>query len=131
MTKKIIFTSICAMLSFGAFAEMPQPPMDMPASEKHPGMDIMANLTEEQKTCIQDFGCIMPEKPDINSEAVQPDQKPEMTDEQREYAECMKDAMESCGVEIPQMPEQPTHEMPPAPGMPAPDMPPAPEAAAQ
>ena len=74
MTKKIIFTSVCAMLSFGAFAETPD--------------DMMANLTADQKFCIETHGCVAPENP-------------EMTEAQDAYMSCMKNARISCSVDDP------------------------------
>ena len=132
MIKKIILTSICTILSFGAFAEMPEPPMGMSDAEMRRGMNIMENLTDEQRSCVEAYGCQMPSHPDVDAPAVRPEQQPEMTDEQRESMECMKNAMASCGIEIPQRPERPAGEMPPPPTEPnTNEMPPAPEIIAE
>ena len=114
MMKKMILTSVCAMLSFGAFAEMP--------------MDMMANLTEEQKACVETHGCVKPEQP-------------EMTEAQNTFMDCMKNAMTSCGIQMPEppAPEAPVMDIPapeaPVMDIPAPEVPvmdiPAPESAPQ
>ena len=73
MTKKILLTSVCALLSFGAFAETPA--------------DRLANLTEDQKACVETHGCVAPEQP-------------EMTEAQQDYMNCLENAMISCGIAI-------------------------------
>ena len=117
--KKLFLVSILSILSFGAFAEdMPQPPMDFPKGEKiHHKKDMMANLTEEQKACIEKFGCKMPEKPEMKEDmppmekpapdAEKPDDKkrPEMTEERKEAMDCMKNAMKECNIPMPERPE--------------------------
>lgn len=121
MMKKIFLTSLCSMLSFGAFAtDMPQPSMGGPnGGGPRFGMPMMQQLTDEQKSCIEAYGCTMPEKPQMDEKAEKPargerpekgekpdnGEKPEMTAEQKESMECMQKAMESCGIEMPKMPE--------------------------
>ncbi len=116
MTKKIIFTSVCAILSLGAFAETPK--------------DMMARLTEEQKACVATLGCVVPEQP-------------ETTVAMNTFMECMKKASISCGLQPQEAPvidahapEGPQSEAPaipasadeaPATDAPVPDLP-APEA---
>ena len=110
MMKKVILTSVCAMLSFGAFAETP--------------MDMMAKLTDEQKACVATHGCVVPEQP-------------ETTDAVNTYMECMQNAKYACGIETPVMDiPAPAPEGAPVMDIPAPapeDIPvmdiPAPEAA--
>jgi len=113
--KKILLTSICSLLSFGAFADnMPAMPTDgQGAHMPRGGMNMMAQLTDEQKSCIEAYGCKMPEMPKFDESAKpapgerpsgeRPEKgtKPEMTDEQKESMECMHKAMEACGIEMP------------------------------
>jgi len=118
MKKTILLTSLCSLLSFAAFgADMPQPPMN--SSNGHgPRGDMMMNLSEEQKTCIESYGCPKMERPGRPENGEQPDfnnkpepgVRPEMTSEQRTAMDCMRKAMESCGVQMPTPPERPNGE---------------------
>jgi len=109
--KKLFLTSLCTMLSFGAFAAdtQPQPPM-----EGHRGGMPMAQLTEEQKSCVEAYGCKIPEMGDKAPKGEKPNkgERPEMTAEQKEAMDCMQKAMKECGVEMPQRPEHPQGERP-------------------
>ena len=79
------------------------------------GIGSMANLTYEQKSCIEVYSCKMPEKMERPERGSAPEpgaepkdmKRPEMTDEQKEAMDCMRKAMESCGVEMPQRPDKP------------------------
>ena len=107
--KKLILASICSIFTFGAFADdMPQPPMGGP-NDHSPHGDIMANLTDEQKSCIETYGCPKMERParPENGEKPEPGTRPEMTEEQKTAMECMRKAMESCGVQMPTRPDHP------------------------
>lgn len=124
MKNKILLTSICTMLSFGAFAEdMPQPPMGGPnGGGPRGGIGMIQQLTDEQKSCIEAYGCKMPEKPAMDEQKEKPSderpdngERPEMSAEQQESMECMQKAMESCGIEMPERPEKPSGEKPPRP----------------
>jgi len=136
--KKLLIASFCAVLSAGAFAEdMPPVPADAPNGEfahhgRPKGFGMMAKLTDEQKACIEKFGCKMPEKPEFKDKPDMPKEfkegemptppqgikktehhkRPEMTEEQKENMECIKKAMESCGIEIPKRPEKPQEPKP-------------------
>lgn len=119
--KKLFLTSLCTMLSFGAFAEdMPQPPLGGPNGGGPRGqMGMMQQLTDEQKSCIESYGCKMPEKPTMDEKKEKPSvekpnkgERPEMSTEQKESMECMQKAMESCGIEMPERPEKPSGEKP-------------------
>jgi len=127
--KKLFITALSSILAFGAFAdEMPVPPMDNGHSGGHK-IGMMANLTDEQKACIEAFGCKLPEHPtmgeksDFGGKPEKPDfdkmpennKRPEMTEEQKEAMDCMRKAMESCGVEMPKRPEMPNGDRPPRP----------------
>ncbi|MDE6478373.1 MAG: hypothetical protein K2L94_03955 [Alphaproteobacteria bacterium] len=105
MNKKLIIASLGAVLSFGAFADTPQPPQNADEHGPRNGGGMMANLTEDQKSCIAQYGCAMPEKP-------APGEKPEMSAEKTESMECMRNAMTSCGVQMPDRPEKPRGEKP-------------------
>ena len=122
MYKIFLLIPLCSILTFTAFAEnMPQPPTDFP-NEFNPRGDIMANLTDEQKLCVEQYGCPqieqtekpkkteMDDRPDFDSQNI-PEKRPEkneMDDEARESMECMQRAMEDCGIDIPKMPERPS-----------------------
>ena len=95
MIKKIVFTSVCSMLSFGAFAETP--------------MDMMARLTEDQKACVATHGCVVPDQP-------------ETTDAVNAYMDCMKNASVSCGIQLSEPQETPVMDIP-APEAPVMDIP--------
>ena len=94
------------MMSFCAFAGAP--------------MDMMASLTEEQRTCVTTHGCVVPEQP-------------ETTEALNAYMDCMKNATVACGLQLPDLPapQMPAPEAPvmdiPAPEVPVMDIP-APEA---
>ena len=93
MNKKLIVASLGAVLSFGAFAdEAPAPQTDAAGGRGN----IMANLTDEQKSCIEAYNCAKMEKPEKGAE---------LTAEQKEAKECITNAMKSCGVEMPKRPE--------------------------
>ena len=138
--KKILFISLCSIMSFGAYAaDMPTPPTGG-GHGGHGPMNMFANLTDEQKSCIEAYGCKMPEKPAMDENQSRPEPKnmadgrpdkkpdnapekpddeksnmkgsnpPEMGTEQKESMDCMRKAMESCGIEMPQRPEKPSGE---------------------
>ncbi len=107
-----LFTLI-GTASFAAAPEMPDGRQGRPG-----GMDIMANLTAEQKACLEQQNCPTPQMPEMGA---RPDmgtppvpgekpQMPEMTDQQRaEMAaaqECQRAAFETCGIEMPAMPDR-------------------------
>ena len=117
--KKLLVLSLASVLSMGAFAEdMPPAPSDAPKGEfaHHgpKGFGMMSKLTDEQKACIEKFGCKMPEKPEMGDKGAMPPmgekpdmkKRPEMTEEQKENMECMRKAMESCGIEMPKHEER-------------------------
>ena len=149
MINKILITSLCSLLTFGAFAEDAAPaPQDAPKGHGPHG-GIMASLTEEQQACIKEYGCkipeipeqfkgerpelpegVKPEKPKNLPEGANPDlkkgEKPnmsdseksehkkgkkhknrEMTEEEKENLECMKKAMDACGIKMPERKEKP------------------------
>lgn len=110
--KKIIITSVCAILSYNAYAtDNIQPMPDMPGK---PHANIMSNLTTEQQSCIQAYGCNiqMPPLPtsDGNEAGQRPEPPKEVPSEKPEPnadTECLHKAMESCGIEMPKRPERP------------------------
>ena len=128
MKKIIPLIMLCLILSFRASAmDVPNTPMPDTPRENMP----MMQMTEEQKKCIESFGCPQMEKPEIparpeKSEKTDMKNKPEikdkpemkgrpetrdkperkeMTDSERESMECMRKAMESCGIQMPTPPE--------------------------
>ena len=116
MTKKLFIISICSILSLPALANNmpPMPPANGPDGAGPRG-DIFAQLTDEQKSCIETYGCKMPERPAMDEQNAQPapDKKTEMTDEQKESMKCVENAMKQCGIELPEPPrnERPEHPM--------------------
>lgn len=75
MKHKILITSLCAVFALPAFAaDMPTPPN----GERGPrgGMPMMQNLTEEQKTCMQNAmaqcGIEMPTPPEMGTPPARP-----------------------------------------------------------
>ena len=93
MNKKLIVASLGAVLSFGAFAdEAPAPQVEAAGGRGN----IMASLTDEQKSCIEAYNCAKMEKPEKGAE---------LTAEQKEAKECFKNALKSCGVEMPKRPD--------------------------
>lgn len=121
MKNHLIIASVLATLSTGALAaDVVQRQMPNGAPQGGRG-DMMQNLTDEQRACIEQFGCEMPGKPDAQGARPEgmPDggrpepgtrpengERPEMTDEQKSNMECMQKAMESCGIEMPARPER-------------------------
>ena len=78
MIKKIILTSVCSLLSFGAVADTST---DMLAN--------LANLAGTQKECVDAYGCIAPDQPEIE-------------EAQKAYKNCLKDALVFCGIMKPE-----------------------------
>ena len=106
---KLFLIPLFSILSFGAIADdMPQPPMGIPGGDR-PHVNMMEKMTDEQKACIEKFGCKMPERPNLQEKTEMPPvgEKPEMTDEQKESMECMQKAMQECGIEMPKRPDFP------------------------
>lgn len=75
MMKKIILTSVCSLLSFGAVADT--------------STDMLANLAGTQKECVDAYGCIAPDRPEIE-------------EAQQAYKDCLRDALVFCGVMKPE-----------------------------
>lgn len=116
MHKKLIVATLGAVISFGAFADMPPAPQDGEHGPRGHG-DMMSNLTDEQKSCIKQYGCTMPDMPAKGErpeprEKAQRGEKPEMSAEHKEAMTCMQNAMKACGVEMPTPPEKPHDKKP-------------------
>ncbi len=98
MIKKMILTSVCSLLSFGAIAGTPT--------------DMLANLAGDQKKCVTAYGCIAPDRPEIE-------------EAQQAYKDCLTDALIFCGITKPETQPadtestQPTVSPEPAPETPA------------
>lgn len=60
--KKLLILSVIAFSSVAFAEDVPQPPMGAPNAGEHRHCGMMANLTDEQKSCIEAFGCKMPER---------------------------------------------------------------------
>lgn len=76
MKNKIIITSLCAVFALPAFAaDMPTPP-NGEHGPRGGGMPMMQNLTEEQKTCMQNAmaqcGIEMPSKLEMGTPPARP-----------------------------------------------------------
>ena len=111
--KKLFLLSLFSVMSTGAFAaDMPFPLIgntDSMPSET----DMIANLTAEQKSCIEAYGCKIPEKPVMGEKIEMPKQdteakdvkQPEIKKELDDSMDCMRKAMKSCGIEMPEHPE--------------------------
>ena len=100
---------------------------DAPAGGPHGGRGgpmMMQNLTAEQQACIAQYGCEMPTKPDgarpdknadgapsgmRPDKGARPDkgERPDMSDERRANMECITQAMEKCGIDMPTPPSRP------------------------
>ncbi len=115
--KKAFIFALFAMIGTAAVAA----PGGMPGGHGGPGGDFMAQLTEEQKSCLElaQADCPKPQMPNGGEKPAkgQPPahgekpQMPQMTQEQKaEMAaarECRKKAFETCGIEMPARPEKP------------------------
>ncbi|MBQ8294597.1 MAG: hypothetical protein IJX89_04400 [Alphaproteobacteria bacterium] len=80
MKHKILITSLCTVFALPAFAADMQTPPNGERGPRGGGMPMMQNLTEEQKTCMQNAmaqcGIEMPTPPEdpTNGQSVQPRQ---------------------------------------------------------
>jgi hypothetical protein len=87
MMKKYILLALAAM------------PFALYAEGEGGGKKFKMDLTDEQKTCLEEQGC-----PKFGFKKGEKGEKPEGADEARE---CMKKAFEACGIERPERPERP------------------------
>ena len=75
-----------------------------------PRQDFMENLTDSQRSCIQEYGCEMPRMPESGSAPEKPadGQRPARPDGdnggKNSNMDCMRQAMEACGVQMPTPP---------------------------
>ena len=139
MIHKIVLTSLVAALSFNAFAEdvaptpMPEPEvfpaelvapvpmpegapeMPMPAPEVLPAEMVapVLTFTEEQMSCVNASGCTVAEGL-LSMDVFDPGApaRPDLTDEQQESVRCIKQALEMCGGETPEVPDQMAESVP-------------------
>lgn len=130
MIHKIILTSLIVALSFNAFADdvepmpigpeilpaelvapMPQGTPEMPMPEPDTLIAELAapvlTLTEEQTSCVNASGCPIAEGL-LNIDVFNPDMpvRPDLTEEQQESVRCIKQALDVCGEEAPEVPDQ-------------------------
>lgn len=100
--KHLLVAAVFAVISGAAIAD-DNPPPQGPGPDG--GMDgaPMHNLTAEQQACIQAYGCEMPTR----DSAPTPGEKPTAPDGKSEGADCMRQAMESCGIQMPEPPAKP------------------------
>ncbi len=121
-------TALFAIITTAAIAAPQGMPGGNPGGRGIPGgMDMMANLTDAQRACIEQQNCPqvqmpnMGEKPEMGNMPAAGEKKqmpqmgerpqmPEMTDELRAEMqaaqECQRKAFETCGIEMPAMPER-------------------------
>ncbi|MDR1361066.1 MAG: hypothetical protein LBJ18_02015 [Rickettsiales bacterium] len=100
--KKIIMFAVVAAVAGTAFAE--------PSTSGHKGNKgggYMGQLTEEQVACIEAQNCPRIKIPQsAGNQKSEKGQMPKMTEEQKAEMdanrECMKKAMKTCGIQIPE-----------------------------
>ena len=99
--KKLMMIAVLAGVATASFAEGGN-------GGKGGGNGFMKNLTDEQKACLDAQNCPKTEKPQFekgpkpDGKKTEKGSKPEMTAEQKAERECMKKAMETCGIEKPE-----------------------------
>lgn len=80
MKYNLLIVPLCALFTIAAFANDMPPPPNGERGPRGGGMPMMQNLTEEQKTCMQNAmaqcGIEMPTPPEkpANGQSVQPRQ---------------------------------------------------------
>ncbi|MCM1294052.1 MAG: hypothetical protein NC311_00625 [Muribaculaceae bacterium] len=102
----LAIAAILATVSVGAYAADGQ----MPDTEKT-HKNFMELLTEDQRSCIEKYGCKMPEpgqRPEKNADAKRPTQPDDSQNHGPKDMDCIRQAMESCGVQMPTPPARPT-----------------------
>ncbi len=130
---RVSMFALFAMIATSAIAMPAGMPNGMPGEPGMGRMDFMANLTDEQKSCLETATADCPkpqmpnggERPKMPPHGEKPDmgqppaagemppapQMPEMTEAQKaEMAsaqECQKKAFEICGIQMPERPERP------------------------
>lgn len=104
----LAIAAVLATVSVGAYAADSQMP------DKMPHENFMENLTADQRSCIEQYGCQMPQMPEPGAALERPTDGARPTppnsapDSAPNDMDCMRQAMESCGVQMPTPPARPT-----------------------
>lgn len=101
--KTLAIAAFLATVSVGAYANS-----DAGTGAPMPPKNGMPELTDEQRSCIEQYGCQMPEQ-NLRPEKPNNDERPTPPDggapDKHDDMDCMRRAMDACGVHMPTPPE--------------------------